>query len=130
MSDLTAVRRHLYGPLYWAPVPIGLLATFYAGMCLEGYWDTGKLGVLALAIFASSLGATLVTAGIQSYTLAGVNALFTILNVLVVAHSGQWLLMYLPFMSAIFAITAGYARGRHAAHVHNVNRVQSGGSHG
>jgi hypothetical protein len=112
MSEITDLRRRIYGPLYWVPVPAGLLATFYAGTCFQGYWDTGKVALLALEIFASSLGTTLVTAGVRSYAVAAVNGVFTVLNVIVVARSGQWPLMYLPFMSAVFAVTAGLLRRR------------------
>lgn len=93
MSDTTGIRRRIYGPLYWVPVPAGLLTTFYAGTCLQGYCDTGRAALLALAIFASSLGATLVTAGVRSYAVAAVNGLFTVSDVIVVARSGQWPLM-------------------------------------
>jgi len=94
------------------PVPAGLLMTFYAGTCFQGYWDTGKVAPLALAIFALSLGATLVTAGVRSYGVALVNGLAAVLNIIVVARSGQWPLMYLSFMSALFAVTAGVLRRR------------------
>jgi hypothetical protein len=112
MSETTDNKRRIYGPLYWVPVPAGLLTTFYAGMCFQGYWDTGKVALLALAIFATSLGAILVTAGVRSYVVAVINAMLTVLNVIVVACSGQWLLMYLPFMSSIFAVSAGLLRER------------------
>jgi len=123
MSETTNIRRHVYGPLYWVPVPVGLLATFYAGISFQTFWDTGRLDILAWTIFTSSLGITLVTAGIPSYTVAAVNALFTVLNVIVVARSGQWFLMYLPFMSAVGAVSAHYGRSRHASHIHDVSRA-------
>ena len=112
MSETTDTRRRIYGRAYWLPVPAGLLTTFYAGTCFQGYWDTGKVALLTLAIFASSLGATLVTVGVRSYGVALVNGLATVLNIIVVARSGQWPLMYLPFMSALFAVTAGVLRRR------------------
>jgi hypothetical protein len=76
VSETTEIRRRTYGPLYWVPLPAGLLTIFYAGACFEGYWDTGKVALLAFAIFSSSLGTTLVTAGVRSYSVAAINGVF------------------------------------------------------
>lgn len=110
MNEIRKARRRIYGPLYWIPLPAGLLTTFYAGTCFEGYWETGKLALLAMTIFAVSLGTTLVTAGIRSYAVAVANGVFTLLNLIIIVNSGQWLLLYFPFMSAIFAVTAALRR--------------------
>ncbi|MGH7878709.1 MAG: hypothetical protein ACREQD_04365, partial [Candidatus Binataceae bacterium] len=88
MPEFRAYSRRAFGPFYWAPRPLGLLAIFYAGLCVEGYWDRGNLGILAFGVFSVSLGITLVMIDNRSYIVAGFNTMLALLTTAIVARSG------------------------------------------
>jgi hypothetical protein len=125
--------RRVYGPFYWLPFPAGLVAILYAGACLQSFWSTGKLGFVALALFASSLGVTLTTVGIRSYVVAAFDFVVAILLTALIIYDSQWPLFYLVFCTTLLGGMAVLRRRPRRMHLNGPDgdaRESGGGESG
>ena len=113
MSETEDFTRRTFGALYWLPIPVGILITLYAGICFQGYWDSGNSRLLSMGIWAFSCGATLIRIGVRSYILAVMNMVLAFLNAIVVVQYRQWPFLYLSFMCVVFAGVAAIPRRTH-----------------
>lgn len=110
MDFSRSVSKRFFGPLYWIPLVLGILAVFYTGVCFAGYWNTGKLAPLAIGVYAAALALTLLTIEFSSYIVSAVNAGLALLDVVIVVRSSQWPLLYLAFMCMLFSGIAALPR--------------------